>query len=151
MLLFLSRILTMGETTQRETGELGGRHSRGMRGEKLVIYAKQLLTRKSLLNHSADLSHTLVPILFHFLQKGNISHGAKIYRLPPSPEERQKWTNILGKDGPKPGKKEYPQCTREWDLLGFVTSGNISLSEGQGKGKAVSAVSWVKAESEEER
>jgi ribonuclease P/MRP protein subunit POP1 len=112
-------------------------------------YAKQLLTRKSPLNPSADLANALIPIRLHFLHKGNVSYRARIYRLPNPPEECQRWTSLLDKDASKPAKKEYPVCPGEKDLLGFVTSGNVSLSEG--RGRAVGALSWEKVDVEEDR
>jgi ribonuclease P/MRP protein subunit POP1 len=112
-------------------------------------YAKQLITRKSPLLSTNDLSAALLPIRLRFLQKGNVSFRARIYRLPEAVEERQKWTNLLSKDESNPSKQDYPRCPGERDLLGFVTTGNMSLSEG--RGRAVGALSWARAELEEER
>jgi ribonuclease P/MRP protein subunit POP1 len=113
------------------------------------IYAKQLLTRKSPMMVNSDLSQALLPIRLQFLQKGNVSFRARIYRLPLPSEEREKWTNLLASKAGKSSKEDYPRCPTEQDLLGFVTTGNMSLSEG--RGRAVGALSWVKAEAEEDR
>jgi ribonuclease P/MRP protein subunit POP1 len=110
-------------------------------------YAKLLLTKKSPLTPTADLSRALLPIRLQFLQKGNVSFRARIYRLPLSSEDRQKWTN-LAKNG-KESKGDYLPCPGEQDLLGFVTTGNMSLSEG--RGRAVGALSWSRMELEEDR
>jgi len=110
-------------------------------------YAKQLLTRKSPMTPTTDLSHALLPIRLYFPQKGNVSYRARIYRLPTSPEDRQKWTNLIITKAV--AKRDYPPCPAEQDLLGFVTTGNMSLSEG--RGRAVGALSWSKVELEEDR
>jgi ribonuclease P/MRP protein subunit POP1 len=112
-------------------------------------YAKQLLTRNSPLIATIELSHALLPIHLHFLQKGNVLFRARIYRLPLDVETRQKWLNLLNKSLPAPSKVDYPACPGERDLLGFVTTGNMSLSEG--RGRAVGALSWARVEDEEER
>ena len=112
-------------------------------------YAKQLLTRNSPMVPTIDLSHALIPIRLRFLNKGNVSFRARIYRLPLALEERQKWTNLMKRDVAKPSKSNYPSCPTEQDLLGFVTTGNMSLSEG--RGKAVGALSWLRMEAEEDR
>ena len=112
-------------------------------------YAKQLLARKSPMIPSVDLSHALLPIRLHFLQKGNVLFRARIYRLPLDVQARQKWLNLLNKKTPTPSKGEYPACPGEGDLLGFVTTGNMSLSEG--RGRAVGALSWTMAEEEEDK
>lgn len=112
-------------------------------------YSKQLITRKSPLLSTGDLTEALVPIRLRFLQKGNVTFRARIYRLPEIVEERQKWINLYSKDEQSPSKKDYPHCPGEEDLLGFVTTGNVSLSEG--RGRAVGALSWARAELEEER
>ena len=112
-------------------------------------YAKQLLSRKSPFVNSVDLSHALVPIRLHFLQRGNVTFRARIYRLPIDTEELEKWIKLLDRDAPRPSKAEYPPCPGEKDLLGFVTTGNMSLSEG--RGRAVGALSWARLETEEER
>jgi ribonuclease P/MRP protein subunit POP1 len=110
-------------------------------------YAKQLLTRTSPMTRTIDLSQALLPIRLHFLQKGNVSFRARIYRLPLHAESRQKWINLL--TTPKVHKLEYPLCPEEQDFLGFVTTGNMALSEG--RGRAVGALSWKRVELEEER
>jgi ribonuclease P/MRP protein subunit POP1 len=112
-------------------------------------YARQLLSRSSPFVNSADLSNALVPVRLHLLQKGNVSFRARVYRLPLQVEERQKWIDLLKKDGPRPSKGDYPICPTEDDLLGFVTTGNMSLSEG--RGRAVGALSCGRVEVEEER
>ena len=112
-------------------------------------YANQLLTRKSPMIATFDLSQALLPIRLRFLQKGNVSFRARIYRLPLALEEREKWTNLVAKNTVNPSKEDYPRCPAEQDLLGFVTTGNMSLSEG--RGRAVGALSWVKVEAEEDR
>jgi len=112
-------------------------------------YAKQLISRTSLMIATVELSQALIPIRLRFLQKGNVSFRARIYRLPTSPEDRQKWIDLLGRDTPRPSKQDYPSCPGEPDLLGFVTTGNMSLSEG--RGRAVGALSWSRVEREEER
>jgi len=112
-------------------------------------YAKQLLLRTSPFVSSVDLSNALIPVRLQFIQKGNVSFRARIYRLPLDVEERQKWTNLLDRGARQPSKSEYPPCPRAEDLLGYVTTGNVSLSEG--RGRAVGALSWTKAVSEEER
>lgn len=112
-------------------------------------YAKQLLTRTSPMIATVDLTQALIPIRLRFLQKGTVSFRARIYRLPTSPEARQKWTNLLARDHPTTSKDEYPSCPGEQDLLGYVTTGNMSLSEG--RGRAVGALSWRRVEQEEER
>lgn len=111
-------------------------------------YAK-LLTRKSPLMTTLKLSQALLPIRLHFLQKGNVSFRARIYRLPLSPSVRQPWLSLLNKNTPAPSKQDYPPCPGQEDLLGFVTTGNMSLSEG--RGRAVGALSWHRAEMEEDR
>ena len=115
----------------------------------LASYAKQLLSRTAVSLAILDLSQALIPIRLRFLQKGKVSFRARIYRLPTSPEERQKWKNLLGQNTAKPGTTGYPTCPTEQDLLGFVTTGNMSLSEG--RGRAVGALSWSRVEEEEER
>jgi ribonuclease P/MRP protein subunit POP1 len=144
---------SMEEIRKRAQAAMGGKigHVKTKASHFLLSpgYANQLLTRKSPLIPSADLKHALLPIRLHFLQKGNVSYRARIYRIPLSPEERQKWTNLLDQNAPKTEKKDYPVCPGETDLLGFVTSGNVSLSEG--RGRAVGALSWVRVEVEEER
>ena len=112
-------------------------------------YAKQLLSRTSPMIATVDLTQALIPIRLRFLQKGNVSFRARIYRLPTSPEERQKWTNLLARDPAKPSKQEHPTCPGEQDLLGFVTTGNMSLSEG--RGRAVGALAWSRVEQEQDR
>lgn len=112
-------------------------------------YAQQLLTKKSPIVPAIGLSHALIPIRLRFLNKGNVSFRARIYRLPLAFEERQKWTDLMKKDIIKPSKENHPPCPNEQDLLGFVTSGNMSLSEG--RGRAVGALSWVRADAEEDR
>jgi len=112
-------------------------------------YAKQFLTRTSPMIVTVDLTQALVPIRLRFLQKGNVSFRARIYRLPTSLEERQKWTDLLARNVPTPSKEEYPSCPGEQHLLGYVTTGNMSLTEG--RGRAVGALSWRAVEREEER
>ena len=112
-------------------------------------YAKQLLARKTPMMAPLDLSQALIPIRLHFLQKGNVSFRARIYRLPIALEDRRPWLNLLNKKIPTPSKQDYPSCPGEQDLLGFVTTGNMSLSEG--RGRAVGALAWTRAELEEER
>jgi ribonuclease P/MRP protein subunit POP1 len=112
-------------------------------------YAKQLITRKSPLISTTDLTEALLPIRLRFLQKGNVTFRARIYRLPEDEEERQKWNNLISRDATKTSKQDYPRCPGEQDLLGFVTTGNMSLSEG--RGRAVGALSWTRAELEEDR
>ena len=112
-------------------------------------YAKQLLTTRSPMIPSVDLSHALLPIRLHFLQKGNVLFRARIYRLPLDVQAREKWLNLLDKNIPTPSKEDYPACPGEGDLLGFVTTGNMCLSEG--RGRAVGALSWTRAEEEEDR
>lgn len=112
-------------------------------------YAKQLLSQRSPFITSADITNALVPVRLQFIQKGNVSFRARIYRLPLDLEERQKWLGSLKKDAPKPSKNEYPPCPGEEDLLGFVTTGNMSSSEG--RGRAVGALSWARVEAEERR
>lgn len=113
-------------------------------------YAKQLLMRKSPMTPTKDLSQALLPIRLQFLRKGNVTHRARIYRLPTSLDARQKWLNLLTKNTTsKPSKSEYPECPGEKDLLGFVTTGNMSLLEGMGR--AVGALCWSRVELEEER
>jgi ribonuclease P/MRP protein subunit POP1 len=111
-------------------------------------YSRQLLLRKSVMIPSVDLSTALIPIRIRFLQKGNVSFRARIYRLPVPEEVRQPWINLLSEES-KFSERNHPNCPGEQDLLGFVTTGNVSLSEG--RGKAVGAFSWDKALSEEER
>jgi ribonuclease P/MRP protein subunit POP1 len=112
-------------------------------------YAKQLLSRTSPMIATVDLTQALIPIRLRFLQKGNVSFRARIYRLPTSPEERQKWTDLLARDAAKPSKQEHATCPGEQDLLGFVTTGNMSLSEG--RGRAVGALAWSRVEQGDER
>lgn len=112
-------------------------------------YTKQLLARTSPMIATVDLTQALIPIRLCFLQKGHVSFRARIYRLPTSPEARQKWTNLLARDHPTTSKDECPSCPSERDLLGYVTTGNMSLSEG--RGRAVGALSWSRVEQEEER
>jgi len=112
-------------------------------------YAKQLLTRKSPMMATLDVSHALLPIRLRFLQKGNVAFRARIYRLPTSLEARQQWLDLLNKNIPTPSKQGYPACPGEGDLLGFVTTGNMSLSEG--RGRSVGALAWNRVELEEER
>lgn len=112
-------------------------------------YAKLLLLKRSPMISTVDLTRALIPIQLHFLHKGNVSFRARIYSLPKDLKQRQKWINLFDKDLAKPPKKEYPQSPAEADLLGFVTTGNVCLSEG--RGRAVGALSWIKAEEEEER
>jgi ribonuclease P/MRP protein subunit POP1 len=115
-------------------------------------YSKQLFSRKIMVT-TVDLSTALIPIQFRFLQKGNVSFRARIYRLPISQEDRQPWIDLLSKDKQKSSKEnsetKHPRSPGEDDLLGFVTTGNVSLSIG--RGKAIGALSWNKAISEEER
>jgi len=111
-------------------------------------YGKQLLTRTSPLQTTIDLSRALLPIRLHFLQKGNIVHRARIYRLPILPEHRQQWVNLV-KTRAKVSRGQYPVCPGVEDLLGFVTTGNVSLLEG--RGRAVGALGWERAKAEEAR
>jgi ribonuclease P/MRP protein subunit POP1 len=129
----------------------------GMESQETVVesfllspgYTKQLLLKVSPMVTTIDLRHALIPIRLRFLQKGNISFRARIYRLPLDAEQCQKWMSLLDKMLEKSSKKENPQCPGEGDLIGFITSGNVSLSEG--RGRAVGALSWTKVSEEEER
>jgi ribonuclease P/MRP protein subunit POP1 len=110
-------------------------------------YGKKLLTPTSPMQTPIDLSHALLPIRLHFLRKGNVAHRARIYHLPTSPEHRQKWTQLVKSH--KVPKSEYPACPDEEDLLGFVTTGNVSLLEG--RGRAVGALCWERVQVDEAR
>jgi len=111
-------------------------------------YGKQLLTRTSPRQITIDLSAALLPIRLHFLQKGNVTHRARIYRLPILTEHRQQWINLV-KTREKVSRGQYPQCPGVEDLLGFVTTGNVSLLEG--RGRAVGALGWERVKAEEAR
>jgi len=112
-------------------------------------YAMKLLKRKTPLIVTSDLSHALLSTRLHFLKGGNVDFRARIYRLPLDVQQRRRWTDLTSKDAIKPSKSEYPDCPGEEDLIGFVTSGNQSLSEG--RCRATGALSWTKVEEEEER
>ena len=112
-------------------------------------YAMKLLRSGSPLMVTSDLSHALLSVRLHFLRGGNVDFRARIYRLPLDLQQRRGWTDLTGKDAIKPSKSEYPDCPGEPDLIGFVTSGNQSLSEG--RCRAIGALSWPKVEEEEER
>jgi ribonuclease P/MRP protein subunit POP1 len=111
-------------------------------------YAKRLLTPTSPIQAPPTLDRALLPIRLHFLQKGNVVHRARIYRLPTNPIALEKWT-AQAKLHDKVSKGEYPDCPGEEDLLGFVTTGNVSLAEG--RGRAVGALAWERVAGEEER
>lgn len=111
-------------------------------------YAKRLLTRTSPMQVTTDLSQALLPIRLHFLQKGNVTNRARIYRLPTSPSARQKWSNLVKTPAKRP-KSEYPPSPGVEELLGFVTTGNVSLLEG--RGRAVGALAWGRVQEEEVR
>jgi ribonuclease P/MRP protein subunit POP1 len=111
-------------------------------------YAKQLLTRTSPVQAPQTLDRALLPIRLHFLQKGSVVHRARIYRLPTDSTALEKWT-ALAKSHVKVSKGEYPTCPGEEDLLGFVTTGNVSLAEG--RGRAVGALAWERVVGEETR
>jgi ribonuclease P/MRP protein subunit POP1 len=105
-------------------------------------YAKQVLEKKMML---VDFISCANSDSITFSTKRQRQLPSKNLSSPHPPDQRQKWTNLLGDDS----TNGYPTCPGEEDLLGFVTTGNVSLLEG--RGRAVGALSFTRAEIEEER
>ncbi|KAI5846138.1 ribonucleases P/MRP protein subunit POP1-domain-containing protein [Tricharina praecox] len=70
-----------------------------------------------------------------FLHRGAPTACSRIYRLPHADTTwKSLAANIKAKKGDnvvEAGKEGYPQCPSEEDLVGFVTTGNYSLTTGQ--------------------
>lgn len=86
-------------------------------------------------------SRALVCVKVNMLAKGLPNTRARIYRLPSNDEQwRKRWLSLLPtpkakhRRVPIPGDTAYPLIPHEADLIGFVTSGNYSLSDGRGFG-----------------
>jgi ribonuclease P/MRP protein subunit POP1 len=85
----------------------------------------------------------LVTISMFFVNRGHASTCARIYRLPASdPELRERWLALNSKKQPPSRSdqvagasaatyKAQPHVPPATDLVGFVTSGNYNLGEGQ--------------------
>jgi ribonuclease P/MRP protein subunit POP1 len=92
----------------------------------------------------ADISTSaLVTISMFFVNRGHVSTCARIYRLPASDSELRKRWLALNSKKQSPSRsdqvagasaatgKAQPHVPPATDLVGFVTSGNYNLGEGQ--------------------
>ncbi|KAF8250458.1 POPLD-domain-containing protein [Wilcoxina mikolae CBS 423.85] len=110
-----------------------------------------LRTHPSLPSSLQDISPSLLRngifnVKITLLHRGSPSEGGRIYRLPSNDPA---WKNLASairngkgkkkhekRDGGvvKAGNEGYPECPKEEDLVGFVTTGNYSLTNGKAVG-----------------
>lgn len=71
------------------------------------------------------------------VHRGTPSDAARVYRLPAGDASWAAFVNAMKGKGkgkvvvPQAGQRGYPECPGEQDLVGFVSTGNYSLSEGR--------------------